>query len=96
METQVWILTSVVGVFMSIFLILFKSWMTDQKTQQKEIVQSLNDLRETLIKEQAQVKTLFDNNINRREEIRELDNRLTKVEKHQYLCGKCVEWPKED
>ncbi len=89
-EVQVWILTAVVGFFMSIFLMLFKNWMSDQKEQQRKVVDVINELRLTLVEQQSQMKTLFNNHINTRADIKELNRRIDKVERQQYQCGKCV------
>ncbi len=75
-EVQVWILSGVLSFALAIFLILFRNWTS----KQDGLIEAINELRLTIVKQSEQLKILFNMNNDTKAEIKELDRRINKIE----------------
>ncbi len=75
-EVQVWVLSGVVGFTITLLLILFRSWLN----KSDKLISAINDLKVVIAQQSVQLKTLFNFNDDVKEEIKEHDKRISKIE----------------
>ncbi len=76
-DIQVWILGGIVSVAFSVFLLLFKSWLSKSDT----LISAINELKITIVKQSEQLKVLFEMNNETKLIVRELEKRVGQLEK---------------
>ncbi len=81
-EIQVWILSGLVGLFVMVGLVLLKGWVS----QQAQLLEAINSLKQSIAVQNEQLRTLFNERINNRSEIKELDRRVGKLETDKFRC----------
>ncbi len=79
---QIWVLTGLVAFCIAILMILFKSWLV----KQTKLLEAINTLKQTIAVQNEQVKTLFNERINNRSDIKEIYTRVSKLEKDLFRC----------
>ncbi len=82
-EVQVWVLSGVVSVALALFLILFRNWINNQRDSAKDI----RDLRDVIIRQSEQLKTLFMIQNDIKTDVRNLEKRVGKLEQTAYKDG---------
>lgn len=78
--------TGVLGFLLTILIILFKEWLANNK----KILTALQDLKLEYVRQNEQLKTLFNQNINIKSELHDLTKKVEEIDKRQVSCGSCV------
>ncbi|BDD10873.1 hypothetical protein FUAX_33050 [Fulvitalea axinellae] len=80
METQVWVLGGVAGFLVAVLLLLFRVFLQNMGSLKTLI----NEIRMELVKQNEQLKTLFNKAIDQKEKVDRLEERVAEVEREIY------------
>ncbi|BDD11657.1 hypothetical protein FUAX_40890 (plasmid) [Fulvitalea axinellae] len=80
METQVWVLGGVAGFLVAVLLLLFRVFLQNMGSLKTLI----NEIRMELVKQNEQLKTLFNKAIDQKEKVDRLEGRVAEVEREIY------------
>lgn len=79
---QVWVLTGLVGFFIMLLMALFRSWLS----QQSELLEAINTLKETIAQHNERLNILFHERISHKADIKEVERRVVELERAQHKC----------
>lgn len=96
-----WIaVTSVLGFFVALLFMILKNWLNKLNENNKEtlannklILTALQDLKLEYVRQNEQLKTLFNQNINFKSDLKSLRDEVEQIKLRQTSCGGC-EYPK--
>ncbi len=83
-EVQVWVLSGVVGVALTLFLILFKNWINNQQENHRDNLLALSELKNEIVRQSEQLKTLFMIQDDIKSDVHNLEKRVIKLEQKAY------------
>ncbi len=87
METQIWVLSGLLTFAFTVIMALFRSWLNGQG----KLLDAINDLRKTIAVQNEQLKTLFNERINMRADIKEVERRVGELETSRFKCKNYTE-----
>ncbi len=86
-EVQIWVLTGLVTFFIAVLMVLFRNWLG----QQGKLLAAIQELEKAIVLQNQQLKTLFNERINNRAEIKEIESRVRELEKNRFRCKNYAE-----